>query len=446
MIQYFHPIQIWTSVRSSLWFLPTVIVSCSIVLAMVLIQVDSTLALQRFGLWSRWFGTGAEGARGMLSAIATSMITVAGVTFSITIVAIAQVSNQLTPRILRTFMRDRANQFVLGVFTGVFAYCLVVLRTVRGGEEEFIPSFSINAGLLMSLAGVAVLIFFIHHIAMSLQASYIISSVAEETTRVIDKLFPEDIGEEPGPGTALPEGLHWHSIRSKKSGYVQSIESGAAASAAEDAEGILLILLPVGRFAEDGVELARLGSTHSVEPRTLKQALSAFDISRHRTIERDAAFGITQLVDVALKALSPAVSDPTTAVTCVNYLGALLAKLSRRGMPEPQREVNGVVRVIAPVPRFADFVDLAFSEITRRGVDEPRVLLALLQALQAVIDSTNRVDRLRIIEYHLQCVERAISNQPGHDRKRLSTEVALLRHKLSLHLSYNDGSSASERG
>ena len=126
-----------------------------------------------------WFGASAEGARGMLTAIATSMITVAGVTFSITIVALAQASNQFTPRILRNFMRDRANQFVLGVFAGIFAYCLVVLRTVRGGEEAFIPSFSINVGLLMALAGVAVLIFFIHHIAMSLQASYIIASVAE---------------------------------------------------------------------------------------------------------------------------------------------------------------------------------------------------------------------------------------------------------------------------
>ena len=133
----------------------------------------------------------------------------------------------------------------------------------------------------------------------------------------------------------------------------------------------------------------------------------------------------------ALKALSPAVNDPTTAVTCVNYLGAILAKPARRGMSPPQREVNGVVRVIAPAPRLADFVDHAISEIHRHATEKPRVLLAELQALRAIVESTDRPDRLQAIEHHLQRIEQAAGEQPEQEGERISEECAQLRAGLA---------------
>ena len=178
---------IWARLRESLWFLPTLIVLAAIVLALGMIELSALVSDDVLERWPRVFGAGAEGARGMLSAIASSMITVAGVTFSITIVAVTQASTQYSPRILRNFMRDRANQAVLGIFVGIFAYCLVVLRTIRGSDEvTFVPSVAVVTGILMALLGIAVLIFFIHHIATTLQAGEIIARIARETSATVD--------------------------------------------------------------------------------------------------------------------------------------------------------------------------------------------------------------------------------------------------------------------
>ena len=173
---------LFIQLRSSLWFLPTLMVFGSAALAAILIELDTRLNLKLVTEFPRLFGAGAEGSRGMLSSIASSMITVAGVTFSITIVALSQASNQYSSRILRNFMRDRGNQTVLGVFLGVFTYCLLVLRSIRGGDENrFVPSLSVFGALVLALVGISFLIFFIHHVASLLQASNVISAAAQET-------------------------------------------------------------------------------------------------------------------------------------------------------------------------------------------------------------------------------------------------------------------------
>ena len=165
--------------RSSLWFLPTLIVLGSGALAIAFIEIDSRVSLKLLTNFPRLFGAGAEGSRGMLTSIAGSMITVAGVTFSITIVALSQASSQYSSRVLRNFMRDRGNQAVLGVFLGIFTYCLLVLRAIRGGDEGgFVPSLSVFGALILALVAIGFLIFFIHHAASSLQASNVIAAAA----------------------------------------------------------------------------------------------------------------------------------------------------------------------------------------------------------------------------------------------------------------------------
>ena len=175
----------WEERRSSFWFVPAVIVVGAVGLAAGLITLDVTVELHVAKRWPLIFGSGASGARGLPSSVAGSMITVAGVVFSITMVALALTSSQYTSRVLRNFMRDRMNQVVLGVFVGIFAYCLVVLRTIRGGDEgAFVPSLAVLGGLVLAFVGIGYLIFFIHHISMSIQASRIIAAAAEETTEV----------------------------------------------------------------------------------------------------------------------------------------------------------------------------------------------------------------------------------------------------------------------
>ena len=191
--------QLWSDVRSSFWFMPSLIVMGSIGFAVALIEADSTGIDRWLARWPRLFGAGAEGARGMMSTIAGSMMTVVGVTFSMILVVLALASSQYTSRILRNFMRSRVTQVVLGIFAGIFTYCLIVLRTIRGGDEgAFVPSLAVFFGFVLALGGVVALMFFIHHIASSIQASSIIASVAQETIAAIDRLFPEKLGQGPG--------------------------------------------------------------------------------------------------------------------------------------------------------------------------------------------------------------------------------------------------------
>ncbi|MGH6609898.1 MAG: DUF2254 family protein, partial [Burkholderiaceae bacterium] len=225
---------LWQYLRSSLWFLPTVIVAGAAALAVALIEYEargdfSFLAED----WPMLFGAGAAGARGLLQVIAGSMITVAGVTFSITVVTLALAASQYTSRILRNFMSDRANQAVLGVFMGVFTYSLVVLRTIRGGDEgAFVPALAVLGALLLALVAIGFYIYFIHHIASTIQASHVISQAAEETLNAIDRLFPSEMGESAEDAGAEVSGtdlaaLSWIAIPAGATGYIQAVDPDA---------------------------------------------------------------------------------------------------------------------------------------------------------------------------------------------------------------------------
>ena len=179
----------WQKIESSFWFVPTTILLGAVTLAIVMITTDATTDLHAVDQWPLFFGAGAAGARGLLTTVAGSMITVAGLVFSITLVTLSLTTSQYTSRVIRNFMRSRVNQMVLGVFVGIFAYCLVVLRTIRGGDEgAFVPTLAVLVGLILAFVGIAFLIYFIHHISMSIQASSIIAEAAQETIAAVDHL------------------------------------------------------------------------------------------------------------------------------------------------------------------------------------------------------------------------------------------------------------------
>ncbi len=308
--------QFGSNLRGSFWFLPTLIVVFSGVLAMGLIAVDSSGSRNWMAEWPRLFGTGAAGARGMLATIAGSMMTVVGVTFSMTLMALALASSQYTSRILRNFMRDRVTQVVLGIFAGIFTYCLIVLRTIRGGEDNgFVPSLSVTVSVVLAIGGIAALIFFIHHIAASIQASSIISSVAAQTLGVVDRLFAGKPGQEPDDddedSSTLPlSGLKWQAVTASKNGYIQSVDSGALLRLAREHKTILRMERGIGDFVVQHTTVAALALPVPPEAEVIAAVRSAYTIGRHRTSEQDAAFGIRQIVDIALRALSPASTTP----------------------------------------------------------------------------------------------------------------------------------------
>lgn len=436
---------IWARLRESFWFVPGLIVLTSIALAMVMVELSGLVTSDVLDRWPRLFGAGAEGARGMLSAIAGSMITVAGITFSITMVAVTQASTQYSPRVLRNFMRDRANQMVLGVFVGVFAYCLVVLRTIRGDEESpFVPSIAVLVGMLLALVGIAVLIYFIHHIATTLQASDIIARVATETCATVDQLYPDE--EPAGTPSGLPTGLPpvakaWRGVTSRATGYVQRADVRRLVEVADEHGLAVRVERTAGDFVIAGQPLAWLAAAESGATRSARsersgagaaegdpaEALrSLFAIGANRTPDHDARFGIRQLVDIALKALSPGINDSTTAVTCVDYLGAVLLRLANRRIEVLHLGSEGHPRVLAPGPTFEELLDLAMDEIRRNTDGNVTVLTRQLEVLGTVGAAARSVPRRRAVAWHVELLRTAAAAGVTleHDRARVDAAAS----------------------
>jgi len=398
--------------RSSLWFLPTLIVIGSGALAVALIEIDSHFSLELLTNYPRLFGAGAEGSRGMLFSIASSMITVAGVTFSIMIVALSQASNQYSSRVLRNFMRDRGNQSVLGVFLGVFTYCLLVLRVIRGGSDGlFVPSLSVLGGVVLALVAISFLIFFIHHAASLMQASNVIAAAARETLRSIDRLFPEALHDEEAAADAKApsnEGLDRKRqivIPAAKTGYIQSHDERAFLRLACSSQAVFRMHLSVGEFAVFDSPLVSVYSTSPLDANLVREIQGTFSMNSLRTIEQDAGFGIRQIVDIAVKALSPGVNDTTTAVTCLDWLTAINLRLANRRIARPLVFEDSKLRVITKGPSFENFVSESFDEIRENAAGNSRVIRHLLQSLKAIARATDNPARTVVISRHLSFVE-----------------------------------------
>ena len=414
----------WDDLRSSLWFIPALLVAGAVVLAVGLIEVE---AFGNHGQlaerWPRLFGAGAEGSRGLLSAIAGSMITVAGVTFSITIVALTLASSQYTSRILRNFMRDRANQTVLGVFVGVFAYCLVVLRTIRSGDEgAFVPGVAVLVALLLAFVAIGFLIFFIHHIAASLQATSIIESAAAETLQAVDRLFPAQMGEAAVERAREEQEVALASqtsatIPALKTGYIQGVDADALFNLADEQDVVVRMEKGIGEFVIETCPLASVSGTPP-DDETIRKLNAAYSVGRHRTVHQDAGYGIQQIVDVALKALSPGINDTTTAINCVDYLGSILARLAVRRIESPSRSEGGQLRVISRGPTFPGLLADAFDPIRQNAEGNVAVLTRLLQVLATLAGRTSDEQRRNALRQQAdlaaETAERSVPS--AHDR------------------------------
>jgi uncharacterized membrane protein len=404
----------WTDLRSSLWFIPTVLVLAAIILAVTLVEVDRHIDPHLWDTWPRLFGAGAEGSRGMLAAIASSMITVAGVVFSITIVVLSLAASQYSPRVLHHFMRDRTHQTVLGAFVGIFAYCLVVMRTIRSGEEGlFIPSLAVTGGVLLAFLGIGLLIFFIHHISVAIQASHMLATAAGETLRAIEHVFPEDLGtdEDDRPEeseAAAPDGETWHVVPAHQTGYLQRIDPERLLACACEGQRVVRMERGMGEFLIAGTPLVAVTGRTAPDPATVRQLQAAYTVNQQRSIDQDAVYGIQQIVDVALRALSPGVNDTTTAVMSVDYLTAILVRLAPRRIASPRRYVDGQLRVIARGPTFTTLLATALEQIRRHAAGNVTVLARLLQAVETVAGVTTSPRRRQALWQQVQKIDDGI--------------------------------------
>ena len=318
---------------------------------------------------------------------------------------------------------------MLGVFVGIFAYCLVVLRSIYGdGDDAFVPSVAVFLGLLLGFGGIGVLVFFIHHIAQSVQASRIVEAIRIESGSAIDRLFPRRFVEPdpPSPSTAV-----WHEAwRADATGYLQFVDHSGLRDAAR-AHGIRLqVNAHIGAFVLKGDCLlnASPGTPHDFG----RTVADCWSIGAQRTLEQDIGFGIRQLVDVALKALSPGLNDTTTAVMCIDALAAVLLQLASRDLRLDGCDVDGVLLVDARHLDFGELLDESLDQIRYAAGDNAAVLARLHWALSTLEAATRDPTRRHAVARQARRLRDAVERHVGDpvDRDRLATAVETLVGEL----------------
>ena len=390
----------WDSVRSSFWFLPTIMASGAMVMAFVSVAVDKPVTNWLALNWDWAFTGGAEGASALLGAIAGSMITIAGVVFSMTLVALSLASSQLGPRLLRNFMRDTTTQTVLGTFVATFLYCLIVLRTIRRAEEIlFVPHLSVTLGVLLAVVSVGVLIYYIHHVSVSIQVNEIVARVGKELIEGIERLFPESIGEgvprsptEPlDVGFLDTFGRDARPIGAARDGYLRFVDGDALMALAMEEDIVIRLEQRPGHYVVATRPLVWVWPGNRVNDQLSDSINSAFALGNQRTPGQDIEFAVNQLVEIAIRALSPGVNDPFTAITCVDHLGSALCRLAQREMPSPYRhDSEDKLRVITPIFTFKDVTDTAFNQIRQYGRSSSAVTSRLLETIIVVAGCVHR--------------------------------------------------------
>lgn len=399
--------ELFEDVRASYWFVPSLLAFLGFVAGLGLVYVDAIVGDDWLGRFSWFYGSRPEGARSLLSTVAGSTITVAGVVFSITLAAVTYASGQYGPRLLSNFVRDRGNQVTLGVFIGTFLYCLIVLRTIRsaaetsadtGGavREAFVPHIAMFGALALAIASIGVLIYFVHHVTDAIHINNVIARIgrgllADIAQRCDDDRAIHDV-EDSLPLESLAAGAPVLALRT---GYIKSFDEEALLEIATERRAVITVLVSPGDFIHRGRPLLR------VEPAPddqLNACGQLFSIGRQRSAQQDLRFAIDELVEIAARALSPGINDPFTAIACIDWLGAALMDLSTVPMPPARlRDEDGQVRLNVPRLEFADYLQAAVGQLIPYAIKDPNAGAHLVRTLDAVFEAVADSQHKRLI-------------------------------------------------
>jgi uncharacterized membrane protein len=402
--------------RTNFWLVPSVEVLAAIALFCATLEVDR--AAYHHHLWlPAWIEAGsADTAREILLAVAAAIMTVIGINFSVTIVTLTLASTQFGPRMLRNFIRDRGTQLTLGTFVATAVYCVLVLLAVGPGDEGvFVPHFSVSVVFLLVLVDLMVLIYFLHHIAIQIQLPFVIASIAGDLARYLRVKKPDirmvSVGEPEDPEeiAALLHRIESSGVkvRTPKGGYLQAIRYDLLVRRAASVNAIVHVPYRPGNFLVEDGELAAVWPPDAagVITRCLKRAQVTGPV---RTLAQDPAFGVDQLVEIAIRALSPAVNDTYTALTCVDWLGNALCKLGRVwGPAQTYHDHDGAIRVICEQVSYDNLVRRSFDKIRQASLGMPALLIRQLESLKAIMEQTTDPDHARVLMDEAAMIQRA---------------------------------------
>jgi uncharacterized membrane protein len=382
----------WDRLWRPFWMLPMAICLVAFLLGLLLPRLDRELD---DGL-PFVFNGGPDAALSVLSTIATSMISVTGLVFSITIVVLQLASSQFTPRVLSTFLSSRITQTTLGVFLATFIYALTVMRSVQGGfqdAEPFVPQTSVTVAYAFVVASLGLFLAFIRHVTTSIQVAHVMSGIGDRAVQAVDELYPARAGESlasgptwsPSAGTARVE-----VPCARRHGSVTEVDFRALAGLATAHDVVIEMQVQSGDFVVEGQALARVWGAASLPEDAAIAISDAVGLGPERLMNQDLAFGIRQLVDIAERALSPSLNDPTTACQVIDQLHRILRPLVGRESPSPYvADDAGVVRVVYRPQKVEQLITAALGEVAYFGRDSPPVvecLRALLDELPTAAD------------------------------------------------------------
>lgn len=426
----------WDDLRDSLWFVPALMVTFALVLA------AAALALEPLPDWfpaGLVFGGSPEGARAVLSELAGATFTVVGLVFSLTLVVLQMASSQYTPRLLRTFLRDRRTQIVLGGMVASGVFDVAVLQSVRSSvddQEAFVPALAVSLALWFALGAVGLLIYYLHHITQHMRVDIIMLDIRKETLAQIEALPAERDrlpDQEPPP---LPDDAR--SVPAQRDGYLQTTEPEVIARRAREAAIRIRLRPSIGDWVNRGTTLAwawpdgsrpKVGLDREVASDVVHAGLH---LGADRTEASDLTFGLRQLADMGVKAMSPGVNDPTTAVQAIEHLSGIVGRLAAHPLgADVANDDDGTPRVIAPRPVFAAHLALAVDQLRVYGRQDPDVLVGLVHLIadlaELVADSA---DRQRAVSVQLDRIEAAVDLDDEGDQARVERIIDVAREAL----------------
>jgi uncharacterized membrane protein len=386
--------------RTNLWVLPAVGVVAAVILFCGTYALDRAAYDGVFAVPGWAISGSPDVARTVLTAIAAAIITVVGVVFSIVIVALTLTSTQFGPRMLRTFIRDRGTQVTLATFVGTFVYAVLTLGSVgQSSRGSFVPHISVTVTLVLMLVDLGVLIYFLHHIAVQIQLPQVIAGIAGDLQEAIELQATDDsaradaelaarlLADMDGPGGE---------VAAPRSGYLQYVEHGALVAIAAEVDAVVHVLYRPGHFIVQGAPYVRVWPPAAAGK--VDEVLAGAHVTGpYRTLAQDVSFGMDQLVEIAIRALSSAVNDTFTALTCIDWIGDTLCKVTGRWLPSRvYRDSAGTVRVIATETTYARLVARGFEKIRQASRGMPAVMIRQLDQVTKIMERTTS-DQDRII-------------------------------------------------
>lgn len=420
--------------RTSFWFVPSFMVFSSIVLASCAVYID-VFFIDNFELKIPLiYGIDIDAIRTLLATIAGSMITVTSIAFSITIVALTLASSQFGPRLLRNFMMDTGTQVVLGSFISNFLYCILVFCAISFQEPyAFKPGLTVIIAVMMTCLSVGVLIYFIHHVAKSIQADVVIDDVYQELQSGIENLFPSVHKRQDPAKIADPidftQRINHVNVSAKCSGYIETIDHQALLTLAAANEVLIECRFSPGDFVVQDSVIAVVHSDNLVNEKVVKQTSDRFVLGAYRTPVQDPEFAIHQLVEIALRALSPGINDPYSAITCIDKLNSVLCGLTNRVFPAKQHyDQTGMLRLVCKVLTFTDIASAAFEQIRQQANNNVAVTIRLLESLHNLMMFTQNDEQQNFVISQTKMIEEQQNKQPlaEDDSKVISSKVALI--------------------